>query len=137
MALLDQDLSIAQGEDWSLTWVWASPDPSGQGNLANAVYYDFTGCLARLQVRETQSSSALLLLALPLSGGGITFSSVAMAGGPPAPATPNAFTVTIPKATSLALPVGEFYYDMFIDWTNGTSTAMLQGQFVIAPTVTR
>lgn len=136
LALLDTDLSVEQGSDWNLSWVWASPDPSGEGNLANAAYYNLTGCGARMQVHETEAADSTLLAAYTL-GSGIALASLQLMGGPAVPSYPNGFTVTIPKADSIAMPEGEYYYDLFIDWTDGTSTAFLKGIFIVTPTGTR
>lgn len=139
MALLNVDLSVTQGEDWNGSWVWASPDPSGEGDLAEQVYFDFTACGARMVVRVGESATSLSLLGLT-AGSGIVFSSIQADGGPAAPPYPNAFTVAITKAQSLALNngnAGSFFYDLFVDWTDGTSTCFLQGGFVVVPSVTR
>lgn len=136
MALLNVPIYIVQGEDWTNTWIFASPDPSGQGNLANMVYYNFTGASLRMMVRATQDPSSAVILNV-LASGTLAFTSAQSPGGPAAPAFTNAIVVTIPKAASLGLQFGSYYHDLFVDWMGGTSTQMLAGPFEIAASGTR
>ena len=137
MALQQLDLSVTQGEDRTYgPYTFSSADPSGLNNLGSQAYYNFTGAAARMQIRQNESGTSTELLALT-SSSGVIFSSVQSPGGPAAPTANNSFAVTIPKATSLTLPTGVYYYDLFIDWPTGTSQSFLAGTFTVLPTVTR
>lgn len=137
--LYAQDLSATQGEDRTYgPFIFASADPSGLNNVGSQVYYNFTGAHARMQVRQNEDSGSAEILALTDSaGGGIVFSSAQTPGGPVAPATHNAITVTIPKATSLTLAPGVYYFELFVDWASGLSQVFISGTFTVLPTVTR
>lgn len=136
LALLNVDLAVTQGEDWSNTWLWANPDPSGQGNLLDIVWLNLAGCAARMTVRAQDNRASAAIFTLTSAGGNIVFSSATIAGATAAPVAANAFSVSIPKALSLAQTPGQYYYDLFVDFPANTSTCFLKGQFELTGTVT-
>jgi hypothetical protein len=136
MAIQVQDIVAIQGEDFSDYWVLATQDPSPIPSLANQVYFNFTGYSMRMQIRQLEDPTSMLLLSLGL-GTGLTFASLVGENGPPAPAFNNTVVITLTKAQTLALPAGEWFYDLFLDAPGGTSLEFLAGRFIVQASVTR
>jgi hypothetical protein len=136
MPLQNYDLQVDQNCDWSISFVFASPDPSGLGNVANAVYYNLSGTTLSMDVRETDNASSAILLALTL-GAGLTLYTGTLPGGlPVAPANPNGFSITITNAQSSSIPPGVYAFDV-IGTSGGLKTCYLKGSFTLRATVGR
>lgn len=132
------DITVVQGEDLARTWIFATPDPSGGGDRGKDVYYNFVGAALRCQIRQQQDSTSALILSLTGTSG-IVFTDAAEPGGPPDPGAgaPNAIALTVTAAQSKAMTPADYYYDIFVDWANGTSTEALAGVFRVKSSVTR
>lgn len=136
MPLGEQALLVEQNCDYPPDgYFFFSPDPSGLGNNANAVPYNVTGTQFEMQVREAQDPASTLLLTLTI-GAGLALAAGTFVGGPPVPANPNGFTITITNAQTGAMPGGEWFYDI-IQTAGALKTCFLSGPFVVRLTVTR
>jgi hypothetical protein len=129
MALWSRNIEITQNEDESFTFGFATADPSGNPQLA--VPFNFTGCTAKMQVRENSAATSEELLALSTSSG-IAFSTATVSG-----VSVATIVVTITNAQTVELPAGTWFYDLFVYTNTGQQTCYLQGAFIVNSSVTR
>lgn len=110
---------IEQGATFEETFTWKIKDPYGVFQPVN-----LTGYTARMHVRESYDSDAIVL-ELTTSNGGITLGGAA-----------GTIMLTVSATETAALPNGYYVYD--IELVNGaTVERKLKGQVVIDPEVTR
>jgi hypothetical protein len=95
----------------------------------------FTGCTAKMEIRQSQDPTSALYLTLTTGGGGLVL------GGPT-----SLYNGTIPCGTiqwtlthtqSAALPAGTFYYDVLVTNGAGLQTYYLWGDCNVRGTGTR
>jgi hypothetical protein len=129
MALWSRSLEVVQNEDYSKVLGWASQDPSGNITLAQPI--SFSGCTAKMQVREGPSSTATQILALA-TGSGITLGSGTLLG-----ISCGLITIALTNTQTDALPIGSWFYDLFIYSSAGKQVCYLQGSFIVQWSVTR
>ena len=108
------NLTVWQGADFDQTFTVTQ----------NGTALNFTGYLARMQVREAADSTAYLLSLT--NGSGITL------GG-----TAGTIAVAITNAQSSAISAGSYAYDLELVAGAGTITRLLQGAFTVIGNVTR
>ncbi len=145
--ILNTPITVVQGSDEVRTFSFFTQPTGGSTDVQDLVPVNFTGCTARMQVRATANPGGTAYLSLAGGAGvsgsspsGIAFIAETFSPGPPLPGSPNGFTVTVSKEKSLAMNGGQpgiFYYDLILDWTNGTSTVYLRGQFTLQGSATR
>ena len=137
MAIWQVDLSVIQNEDKTFgPYTWGAADPTGLNNIFSQVYTNFTGYSAKMQVRVNQDSGSTALLTLS-SASAIVFSKAACPGGPAAPATNNAFAITVTAAQSAGISPGSYYYDLFVTSGASINTEYMAGLFIVLSSVTR
>jgi hypothetical protein len=132
-------LECLQGIDFSETFLFFNAPASGSKEVNDLVPVDFTGATARMMVKPTSDATGTALFSLTI-GSGLTWTSGTTTPGPAAPAYNNGVIVTITKALSLAANGGRAtlaYYDLLVDWSNGTSALLARGTFNLAATGTR
>lgn len=121
MPLLYADIALDQYADAALTpWLW-------QTGPVNGVYtpVDLTGCSARMMIRvsDTDTTPIVSLTTTPNAQGSIVL------GG-----TAGTIAVTINKAVftqATPLTSGKYRWSLFIDFPNGTSTPVLEGNVYV------
>ena len=95
----------------------------------------FTGCTAKMQIRQSQDPTSALYLTLTTGGGGLVL------GGPT-----NMYNATIPCGTitrtvthaqSASLPAGQLYYDLVVITATGNQLYYLWGDCNVRGTGTR
>ena len=136
---LNQKLDCYQGVDFSETFLFFNPPASGSKDVSNLVPVDFTGASARMMIKPTSDASAAALLSLT-TGAGLTWTAGTTAPGPPLPAYNNGIIIAITRAQVLSMNGGVStvaYYDLLVDWTNGTTSILARGTFNLVPTATR
>jgi hypothetical protein len=129
MALWSINIEATQNQDETFVFGFATADPSGNPQLA--VPFNFTGCTAKMQVREGALSTSTEILSLT-TGGGITFGTATVYG-----VSQGAITIVIPNAQTVDLPAGTWFYDLFVYTSTGQQTCYLQGSFTVNPSRTR
>jgi hypothetical protein len=116
LPIAEADIAIFQGATFNQTLYYETGDPSAPVNL--------TGYTAKMQIRSTPQSKALILeLSSPSSG--ITLGGSA-----------GSITLAISATTTAALSAQEAVYDLELT-TGSTVTRILQGNVIISPEVTR
>lgn len=117
------NLTMYQGASWDYTLTWTTT----AGSVTTPV--DLTGYTARMQVRETQSSTATLLSLT--SGSGITL------GGTAGTILLEATAATTAGMASSINPQNQFVYDLELISGAGYVTRLVEGNFFLDPEVTR
>jgi hypothetical protein len=139
MAIRSRRIEISQNEDLNggagITWGFATAaDGNVQNRLpANIVAVNFSGCTAKLAIRQGQGANAPLLLLLTSTLSQITFGTYT----DPTGATWGTITVLVTNAQSAALPPGEWYFDLEVITAGGIQTYYVQGPCAVAATGTR
>lgn len=113
------NLTMYEGASWDYQLTWA----------VNDVPVNLTGYSARMQVRETQQSTATVLSLT--SGSGITLGGTAGTIYLEADATTTAGMVTTNS------PREQYVYDLELVSGAGYVTRLVQGSFFVDPEVTR
>jgi hypothetical protein len=90
----------------------------------NKFAVNLTGYSARMQVRETLTSTSTLV-SLSTAAGNMTVNSAGVV------------TMTISAATTAGLPNGTHVYDLEIESGGGVVTRLLEGKFKVTGEVTR
>lgn len=109
------NLTLAQGETWSLSLTWTD-DAGSPISLA--------GYTAAMQVRVMyDSATPVLSLA---SGSGITLGGAA-----------GTVAISVDATTTAALPAAIYVYDLELRSAGGTVTRLVQGNLTVTPEVTR
>ncbi len=117
------NLTMYQGASWDYTLTWTTT----AGSVTTPV--DLTGYTARMQVRETQSSTATILSLT--SGSGITL------GGTAGTILLEASATTTAGIATSQTPQNQFVYDLELVSGAGYVTRLVEGNFLIDPEVTR
>jgi hypothetical protein len=117
------NLTMYQGASWDYTLTWTTT----AGSVTTPV--DLTGYTARMQVRETQSSTATVLSLT--SGTGITL------GGTAGTILLEASATTTAGIATSINPQNQFVYDLELVSGAGYVTRLVEGNFFIDPEVTR
>ncbi len=117
------NLTMYQGASWDYTLTWTTT----AGSVTTPV--DLTGYSARMQVRETQSSTATILSLT--SGSGITL------GGTAGTILLEASATTTAGIATSQTPQNQFVYDLELVSGAGYVTRLVEGNFLIDPEVTR
>ncbi len=117
------NLTMYQGASWDYTLTWTTT----AGSVTTPV--DLTGYSARMQVRETQSSTATILSLT--SGSGITL------GGTAGTILLEADATTTAGIATSQTPQNQFVYDLELVSGAGYVTRLVEGNFLIDPEVTR
>jgi len=117
------NLTMYQGASWDYTLTWTTTS----GSVTTPV--DLTGYTARMQVRETQSSTATILSLT--SGSGITL------GGTAGTILLEASATTTAGIATSQTPQNQFVYDLELVSGAGYVTRLVEGNFLIDPEVTR
>ena len=114
------NIAINQGATWQIEVEYLDPDGDP---------VDLTGYEIRMQVRSTyadQDGSNTPLVDLSI-GSGVTVTS----------AVGGTFRLTIDRDDSVALPPGNWVYDMEIESAGGQVTRLFYGRALVRPEVTR
>lgn len=117
------DLTMYQGASWDYTLTWTTTS----GTVTSPV--DLTGYTARMQVRETQASTATILSLT--SGSGITL------GGTAGTILLEASATTTAGVASADTPQAVYAYDLELVSGAGYVTRLVEGNFYVDPEVTR
>lgn len=117
------DLTMYQGASWDYTLTWTTT----AGTVKSPV--NLTGYTARMQVRETQASTATILSLT--SGSGITLGGTAGTIYLEASAST---TAGVPASNS---PQDQYAYDLELVSGAGYVTRLVEGNFFVDPEVTR
>ncbi|MFI6819280.1 hypothetical protein ACIBG7_43315 [Nonomuraea sp. NPDC050328] len=88
---------------------------------------DLTGCTARMQVRESVASPAVLLELTSSPAAGITIT----------PGPPGVIDIVITAAQTAAMTWWVGFYDLELVWPNGDVERLLKGAVTVDPEVTR
>lgn len=124
MTAVVRDLSIEQGATFRLSFTWStSAGVDGSGVPIAGTPYDLTDCTARMQIRKSYTSPALVSLA---SGDGITL------GGPA-----GTVEITVSDERTDALNVKTALYDLEIEFPSGDVYRVLEGAVTVSPNVTK
>jgi hypothetical protein len=116
-------LNIGQGETWRMVLRLRNPNnPDGSAGAP----IDLTGYTARMQIRETVSSSTILMQLTSELGGGITII------GPT-----GTITMLIGDVASANIAWRWAVYDLEIESASGETTRLLKGEIEVQPEVTR
>lgn len=108
--------TIDQGATWSVTITYENP----AGTPVN-----LTGYTAAMQIRQ-QYSSDVADLTLTTANGGISITGAT-----------GKVVVNMTAAQTRDLEEGYYVYDLELTSTGGIVTRLIQGQFTVAPEVTR
>lgn len=136
----NQKIEVFQGVDFSETFLFFNPPASGSKDPTDLVPLNFTNATAaRMMVKPSSDASATALISLTL-GSGLDFTVGTITPGPATPAYNNGIIITVDQATSLAANgtaafIG--YYDLLVDWADGTTSMLARGTFTLAATATR
>ena len=137
---LNVKLECLQGVDFSETLLFFNAPTSGSKEVSDLVPLDFTtATAARLMVKPSSDATQAAILSLTL-GAGLAFTAGTITPGPATPGYNNGIIITVTRAQSLAANAGatiSAYYDLLVDWANGTTTIVARGTFNIAATGTR
>lgn len=117
------DLTMYQGASWDYTLTWTTT----AGTVTSPV--DLTGYTARMQVRETQASTATVMSLT--TGTGITL------GGTAGTIYLEASPATTAGIATAATPQTQYVYDLELTSGAGYVTRLVEGNFIIDPEVTR
>lgn len=113
------DLTMYQGASWDYQLTWTT----------NGTAVDLTGYSARMQVRETQASTAVILSLT--SGSGITL------GGTAGTIYLEASATTTAGIAAQSTPKTAYAYDLELVSGAGYVTRLVEGNFFVDPEVTR
>jgi hypothetical protein len=142
MTIAVRVLEISQNEDLNngsgLTWGFATAlDGNVQNRLvANIQAVNFSGCSAKLDIRQGQTQGttlANLLLALTSAAGQITFGTYTDSTG----ATWGTISVFVTAAQSATLPAGAWNFDLQVTNAGGFNEYYVEGPCIVHPTGTR
>lgn len=117
------DLTMYQGASWDYTLTWTTT----AGTVTSPV--DLTGYSARMQVRETQASTATVMSLT--SGSGITL------GGTAGTIYLEASATTTAGVAAQSTPKTVYVYDLELVSSAGYVTRLVEGNFWVDPEVTR
>lgn len=133
-------LECLQGVDFSETFLFFNAPASGSKEVTDLVPLDFTNATGlRMMVKPTSDAAGTAVLSLTL-GSGLSLTAATITPGPAVPAYNNGVVITITKAQSLSANGGKAiaaYYDLLVDWADGTTAILLRGSFNLAATGTR
>jgi hypothetical protein len=118
MALLTRDIFVDQGADY-LSNVFTY--------YAGGIAVDLTGVAARMMFRLTPTDS-LPLISISTT---VNASGQILTGG-----QAGTLSFTLTKVATTTLTVTSCLWDLYLDWPNGTSSALLNGTVHIRPSVT-
>lgn len=136
---LNTKIEILQGVDFAETFLFFNPPANGSKEPNDLVPIDFTGATARLMVKPSTDASAVAILSLTI-GSGLAWTAGTITPGPAIPGYNNGIIITVTRSQSLAANATKAilaYYDILVDWANGTTTCLARGTFNIAATATR
>jgi hypothetical protein len=91
---------------------------------SNDVPVDYTGYSAKMQVRKDHAATTVIVEA-STSNGRMTVNSQGV------------ITLAIPDDVSASFPVGTAYYDILLTDPGGDTHKLLEGRFIVQPSVTR
>lgn len=111
-----EDLILEQGTTWRQPFTWES---------SPGVPVDLTGWTARMQVRETASSPAVLL-DLTTSNNGLVISALT-----------GTITTHVTDTVTSALSFTSAVYDLELIDPSGNVTRLVRGNVMLSPEVTR
>lgn len=117
------NLTMYQGASWDYTFTWTTT----AGTVTTPV--NLTGYSARMQVRETQASTATILSLT--SGSGITL------GGTAGTILLEASATTTAGVAASSSPQTVYVWDIELVSGAGYVTRLLEGNFFVDPEVTR
>lgn len=138
MPVNSQDLRVEQGSTFQQKTIFLDNPPNtypGSPNLGNPTAWipqDLTGVTAKMTIAQSQSPTGLVLLSLTSSPvAGITMISETIIPGPPQPSAPDGYMLTITSAQSTGIPPGVYYYDLYLDFPDGTQYKYQDGSITI------
>ncbi len=138
--LTNTKIEVLQGVDFEETFLFFNPPPSGSRDPTDLVPVDFTDAsAARLMVKPSTDSSATAILSLTI-GAGLTWTSGTIVPGPDGPSYNNGIIISVTRAQSLAANSTKAiaaYYDLLVDWGDGTTSILARGTFSLSGTATR
>jgi putative Ca2+/H+ antiporter (TMEM165/GDT1 family) len=123
MSLWLRPLAVTQNEDYSTFWGYAN------GPIGASTPFSFAGATALLTVSELADRTSLTLLGLSSGAGQLVFGTTVIQG-----ITFATITATIPSATTLGLPAGDWYYNLLVTIA-GLNTYYADGPFTVVPSV--
>lgn len=110
-------LTIEQGATFSQQITWKAGTP--------AVPVDLTGCTARMQIRATIPSTAVLA-SLTTENGGVTLGGAL-----------GTIVMLLTATQTAALSFTAAVYDLEVEWADGTVRRVVYGPVTLSPEVTR
>lgn len=113
-------LQIDQGATFAKTVTWQVRNPP-----APAAPVDLTGCVARMQVRQTVASPTVLL-ELTTENGRIALGDAS-----------GTISLRVEAADTQALTWTAGFFDLEIEFADGTVRRLLAGSVTVSPEVTR
>jgi len=137
MTWVNENLVVEQGSQLVKSWLFFNDGGAeSMGNPADYVPFDFTGATLKMQVRQTEDATSTLIVEFGTATGEFVFISGTIVPGPPAPSYNNGYRLTIVAATSLALPKGNYWFDIFMT-QGGVPIRIDAGTFEVVATQTR
>lgn len=137
---INQKITVRQGVDFAETFLFFNPPANGSKEINDLVPVSFaTATAARMMVKPSAAGTLTALISLTL-GAGLAFTAGTIVPGPALPGYNNGIIITVTKAQSLAANGGvaiTAYYDLFVDWADGTSSMLACGTFDLLGTGTR
>lgn len=92
-------------------------------NNSDMCPYDLTGFSAKMQVRQNYNKDLVVELS--------TVNGKIAVGG-----EEGTIILTISSAETATLPAGSFMYDLYITNSEGITTKLFEGEFIIYPSIT-
>jgi len=121
MTAAKRDLYIEQGATFTLGFVWYDGNEVDQGSPV-----DLTGCLGRMQIRKSQQSATLL--------DAVSFGptpQIVLYG------TEGRINLVLTPIDTNKLNTKTAYYDMEIEFPNGSVFRLLEGKVTVSPNITQ
>jgi hypothetical protein len=127
------DLSVSTGADEPYgPFGWGLQDVVNPfANYPSLTYTNLTGYSAVWTVRTEDNDTSTLIAQLTSASGAIVFSSIAAEEGPAAPSFVNAFSWSMPNATSSGLTPGNYYHSMWLTSGGGLRSLYLKGIYTV------
>jgi hypothetical protein len=130
------ELSCNQNEDTTFVTVWADYTVGPLTQLSQAVPRNFTGAVGYLQISTSAKGTALLTLTSLTTPKGITFGGPISVPDGVNTISMGTITITLTNEQTLALPTGQYYYDLLVV-QNSDNTYYMSGNFNVLPTQAR
>ena len=117
MSLRVEALSVEQNSDVTIIRTFIQ---------ANGIPIDFTGCTAKMRVRQTQDPASATIFSISTGSGEIALGGAA-----------GTVSITISAALDVAITMGTYYYDLLQIDSLGKQSYLMSGPFVVEGTVSR